>query len=279
MRNLLRADFYKLRRSKAFWLCIVAMVGLISMTAWTLRLALDMDARNATASGMSIVTVSSGDELPADAVVYPTTAYTEEIAVNFIGSAEIIALLFAIFAGVFIGMEYGTGTMKTMVGRGLGRLAIYCSRQLILLGAILFFLLVSVLASCIGAVVFGIGLVDVQTIGHILPLVLRTLPLYWAYASVFMMASDLVRNSGAAIAIGISIVAFTNALLTALNYLFAYFKIDLIAHDYWLPRNIQVMADISSSAHDISRAMIVAAVVFIVTTAIGILAFRKRDIS
>lgn len=103
MRNLLSANFARLRKNLIFWLCIAAMIGYaaIMLISWyrTNQIILQSD-RPDMARGM------------------------DQFLFSFIG---LIGILLAAFVGLFLGTEYSDGALRSKLTVGHSRAAVYLS--------------------------------------------------------------------------------------------------------------------------------------------------------
>ncbi len=112
MFNLLNADFYKLKRNKAFLIAILFTIGVAIFMLY---------------SGYS------------DKVKYGTTIEVEQLIINYI---TFIGVVISVFVSLFIGIEYSDGTIRNKIVMGYSKYKIYLSNLIVVI-------LASLLLECI----------------------------------------------------------------------------------------------------------------------------------
>ena len=132
MRNLLSANFARLRRNILFWLCIAVMAGYaaLMLVSWyrTNQIILQSD-RPEMALGM------------------------ERFLFNFTG---LIGILLAAFVGLFLGTEYSDGVLRSKLTVGHSRSAVYLSNLIAaVIASFLMCLTYIVIMLAVGVPVYG----------------------------------------------------------------------------------------------------------------------------
>lgn len=248
MLNLLSADFYKLKHNKSYWICtlIAVLFGvLIALINW----------------GQS--RGGSGD-IPSEVVINSMAMVIYYNTIPFFA---------AIFISMFITSEYTNGTIKSIVSKGFGRELTYLSKLVVAAVATAVILLAAMLTTYIGcSIAFGF---DAADIGKLLQIFAFELPPHIAFAAFFTMIATVLKNSGSSIAICLSSLMFVDL---ALSLLTAVLHIKLDLGQYWLSKIVGNMCIVNPPIDYVIRAVIVSTVVFIVSTAIGMFVFKKRDI-
>lgn len=132
MRNLLSANFARLRLNLLFWLCIAAMAGyaVIMLISWyrTNQIILQSDR--------------------PDMVMR-----TDQFLFNFIG---LIGILLAAFVGLFLGTEHSDGVLRSKLTVGHSRPAVYLSNLCVaVIASFLMSLTYIVIMLAVGVPVYG----------------------------------------------------------------------------------------------------------------------------
>ena len=99
MSNLLRADFFRLWRSKSFWACMMFQVG-------------------------------TGAFVPVSCYLYELRhpiPYSQHLDAEFLNFLPFVCILFALFCALFIGTDYSDGSMRNKLVVGHRRWEIYLS--------------------------------------------------------------------------------------------------------------------------------------------------------
>lgn len=128
MRNLLSANLCRLWRSRSFWLCAAFMLVLSLVNAFN-------------ALRQAPIMLEAG--------------YSVSLEEDYFNILPYIILAVAIFCALFLGVEYGEGTIRNKLIAGHSRWAVYLSSYLTCLSASLIFL----------ALWAGAGLIGYPTLG------------------------------------------------------------------------------------------------------------------
>jgi len=264
MGKLLRSDFYRLFRSKSFYICTTIVSALlclsIFMEKWALKVA------TTQLEGM--------EGLPStlrfkDGISYGLIAFT----------GGDIQMFIAIFSAIFITSEFVHGTMKNTISKGYHRALVYASKLITMIAALFIMIFVLFIASVIaGTIVTGeFGTFTAATVGELFSIIGIEMLLYTALTALFVMIAMIVRNNGGVIAINIlGVISFGTLIFSLLEYLFdSKIKFTEFSIQYNISQFYMSM-DLSSSTY--IRALIVGLVYLIVSTGIGIFAFSKSDI-
>lgn len=164
MRKLLRANLYRLRRSKLFWGCLLAM---LVTTAVAMHLV----------CGQAAVMLQGGYIQSFDALYFRTLPY--------------FALFLSVFMGLFLGTEYSDGTIRNKVIVGCSRGEMYLSS--LLCCALATFLLY--LAWIIGGILVGFPTLGVWRTGtHMAECLLVGLLSVLALTAIFTLIGQISSN-------------------------------------------------------------------------------------
>lgn len=274
MSRLLSANFMRVKRSWAFWLCIVFMTGL----------ALFMQFVN-----YRQVQQGNAPDLESELFAY----------------VPFVSILAAVFVSLFTGTEYSDGTMRNKVVIGHSRTAIYLSN--LVTAAVC----VAVMSIVYLAVYSAAGMIIVGGFkagaGTILVQVLCSLVLAAAFASIFTLMSLLNQNKAVSavlcmlLALGILFTgSYTNGVLEEPEFIGGYYvdengemheqeetknpryvegterKVYEFANDF-LPggQSIQIAG---GGAAEPWKLMGYSGVITVIITAAGIRAFKRKDL-
>jgi ABC-2 type transport system permease protein len=250
MLNLLRADFYKLRRSKSFFICLLM-----------------------NAIYVTYIIIDFGSSAHIKEQLSPSTFHW--IYMLFKEKAFLpysIPVFQAIFITMFITNEYSTGTIKDSVSLGFSRRKIYMSKLItVSVGSILIMLAAIFLTVITSIFVFGIyGYFSMYDFLLFIRMFLIQSLLYTAYGSVFLMIAFLIKNIGGTMAFSI----FFSLILGSLG--------SLVGNSYFgrilLLMNFSPTAVPHPQSVDISIAIAAALSYLILCSGIGGFTFIKQDI-
>ena len=122
MCKLLRANFYRLRRSRALWLCMAAAFALSAL--FQLRIGADNESMNT-------------------------------LDVIFLQVFPFLPILHAAFISLFLGVEYQDGTLRNKLIAGHSRGTVYAAYLIVSIAGCFVILLAWMASAVIGVVKFG----------------------------------------------------------------------------------------------------------------------------
>lgn len=259
MKNILKADFYRLFISKSFYICTLVSAALFCLGICVMRWTYNMTA----SQGIEI------NFIYKDGLSYGMTAYMD-------GS---IHMIICIFIAIFVTSEFSHGTMKNIVSKGFSKIYIFLSKLITMTVAAFIIVIVTAIT---GTVVTGIVIGEFGSLsGEFGSFVLKTtaieLYLFVALTALFLMVSITVKNLGAAIAIGvIGIVSFENVIFALIEILvdrkIKFSEFSLMYNTLFYRMNME------AGGSDYIRSLIVGAVFFLVSIVFGIFMFKKVDV-
>ena len=200
-------------------------------------------------------------------------------------------ILFAILTASAIGSDYGLGTLRPILTRGVGRLPYLAGKFLMLIGAAAGALIVVGIATAVSSLI-ATGITETPAGG-------AAAATTWAdagiaigktwislipYIALTATVTIWMRSAAAGMGIGLGYY-FAEGLLTALlSTLFDWFR---TIDDYLLIRNIDAFADGSlsfgsgsiNSAIGVGQAAIILALYTVALAGIAIRLFRQRDVT
>ena len=174
MINLLRADFYKLKRSKSFIICSIL-----------------------AALYVTYIVIDFGSSAHIKEQLSPSTFHWLYM---FFEERAFLPYAIPVFQAMFITMlitnEYSTGTIKDSVSLGFSRMKIYISKLITVSVGTILMLLISIFFIVITSIiVFGIyGSFSMYDFILLIRMFLIQVFLYTAYGSVFLMIAFLTGD-------------------------------------------------------------------------------------
>lgn len=279
MIKLLRSNFSRLKKNRLFWLALVLMVA-VPLYAVGVRYY--------------------------DYVVAPETAWETADGLWFVGGMY-MSVIASVFISLFIGTEYNDGTIRNKLTVGHTRSEIYFSNLITCSAVSLFYHLVFI------AVLFGAGSLLLKSwetpAKTLVILTALSLAAVIATAAIFTTLAMLIhsRSAGAVtamlVAMGMLIVTMTvNSMLNAPEFIdnafhmtdvgevvksdpipnprfLTGFKREMYQHVLnLLPTGQMVQFGTMDYTSDMAFLPLYAVIVVIVCTAVGLAAFRRKDI-
>jgi len=255
MKNLLKSDFYRLFKSKSYYICMLVAAALI------------------------IVGLVISNALSKQDVAYATLLNKDGMSYGLktFGDGNVIMIM-SIFISIFVTAEFSQGTMKNVVSKGFSKVQVYLSKLVTMTVATYIAFLVAFIVSVVGGSIitgkFGdftgafVG-IAMKTIGIELLLTL-------AMTAVFVMIAMVFKNLGGVIAINIiGVFTFLNLIFSALQYLVDN-KIKFT--EFSLSYNMSLYGVDQVAGSIFLRSTIVGLVFLAVFTALGLWLFKKADV-
>ena len=235
--NLLRGEFYKLLKGKAFYICCLVAVLSVVFIYGTLFFADAVERELANSSTSVVNTVDENMQAENMPVLEEITIFDvlQQMFGNF-GS-----FITVIFAAIFVVGEYGNGAVKNVVGKGYKRWQIFGAKYIATTAAGLILLaLLAVLAVVSGCFFQKLAGVAWEWNGTVVRelFVYSGIQLLLGAAVIGMSAaiSEMCRHLGAGIAIPFGIVAFSTLITSGLDILIRFIlpESKFRIADYWI---------------------------------------------
>lgn len=261
MINLLRSDFYRLFRSKAFYICVVIWTFLFAIGAFLAKWLNDIVAKSQNIDTVPELSFHSG-------IAYGLTVFNDSN----------MSLFMAIYIAIFVTAEFTHGTMKNSVSKGFSKIQIYLSKFITMSGAVYLTMLILFLSGLITGTIVSGNFLDtsedfaIKAIG----MIGMELLLYAAFTSVFVMIAMIIRNNGGTIAVNIIGMLFAPFIYQLIDVFFSPAK---SFSQYSLQNNI-IFAhyNIEKTSGDILTTILVGVVFLVVSMTIGLFTFKNTDI-
>lgn len=274
MINLLRGEIYKLFRSKCLYICSIVSVVFVLLIYGMFSLAAAMQVGEVENGLYGMVYVE--DDTQEIATVWDDMSVTVIVQMMF---SSVGILIVTIFASIFVFAEYANGAVKNVVGKGYSRWKVFTSKYIstVVGGVIIESVMLMAVLLC-EVLIVSVDRLNANLLLEICVYVGLQLLLAVAFMGIIVMISQISRNLGAGIAIGVCMIMFSSFITAGLNAVLTYFKIKVNVCDYWLLDLISScpVTDIDSSF--LIRTITCAIVWFVVAYGMGGLHFRKVDV-
>lgn len=264
MNNLLKSDFYRLFKSRSFYICTLIASLLYGLSAFIIKWTYD-----------TMIKLEGFGE----AADYPFKSGLSYALSSF--SSGDIFLFMAIIIAVYTASDYTHGTMKNVVSKGFSKINIYMSKLITMSAACLIVILAMFIVGLIsGAIVTG-KLTDTNPVYGTALQTLRMIGieilLSIAVVALFIMISMLVRNTGVAIAINIvGVIYFGRLIFQILDMIF---KVkESLTRFSLMEVSSSFYNKLVDSSDDLIRAVLVGLAYLAVSTVAGIFAFKRMDV-
>lgn len=268
MINLLRGEFYKMIRSKCFYICCVAVL-LFSFIMYGMFSLADAVQKGELASESFVVTtdaVSIWDDMG----VFTMAKALFSMAGTLIVSIYIAISLFG---------DYANGAVKNVVGKGYERFSVFSAKFLMgAVGAVLIELVLAAgLLICELVILKGdrlSGEVMASYCGYVGMQLLFAV----ALAGIMFFINQVCRNLGLGIAISVCLIMFSSIITMGINTLLQYFHMKVNVCEYWV---IDLVSECPSNVTEngfLVRALLSSLVWIIVSLVAGNWHFRKVDV-
>lgn len=250
MKNLLSSDFYKLRRLKSFWVCLIINAGL------------------ALANVLLIQYSNGGAPDGMGALDYFPRCFSTSTP-----------LLACISVSIFAAGEFGYGTMKNIASHGFRRGAIFFSKTLVGWLISLVYMVGYFLFAFFPALIFwGLGTASGTFVTDALLITALQILLTFAFSTLFTAVAFLLRQSGGSMALSFCIMQFSLLGASLLQlFLQEVLHIENRLPDYLISSCMNALYN-PLTQELIQRCLLVGFGFLILFLLCGLLSFRKRDI-
>ena len=263
MLNILKADFYKLKKSRFFWICLALCLvfGIVMVVAIQAETQIDLQSGAGHDYETALETAANASAVWGLKRFLPT---------NF------SALIAGVFIAVFVTSEFSYGTMKNTLSRGADRAKVFFSKFLVC-GAASLAMQVLFLAGLIaaGTVVWGYDPQGIATPGGLAGVILSQLLVMLGFTALFTFTSMAIRANGGAIAVNILCSTMISMAFSALGMLLG---IKIAVNDYWIGGVVEKLATIPAVSGDVLHGILVVLAWGVASLAVGTTLFKKMDV-
>ena len=280
MKNLLCSDFYKLRKARYFWVCLVITAVLAVASVFLLDFTYKMsgDQLAAQMEQQQQAMDENGINFSVEGIPtsYEELSASSQLLSFFAGNTT---LLLAVLVSLFVGSEFNNGTIKNIASRNYSRGKIYLSKLIVcIIAGIVFTLIYAAVSTATATALWGFGDIPSGYWTEFLGAAGIELLLGSAFVSVFVMFSMLIRQNGGSLAANICFLEFVSLLVTLGEMLIKkLFDKTITLSNYLIDTNMSAVS--SDLTRTVAIRGITVAVCFLAAAAfIGAASFKKRDI-
>lgn len=279
MFNILSGEFYKFRKNKAFYICILVAVGLALLLYGSLVM-IDKIDQGEMQNGTGGITISEGSEVQAGA---ENAEESVMVRIGIIGvlqqmfGGHFVGLISAVFASIFVIGEYGNGAVKNIVGKGYSRETVFVSKLVsTVLASTLLSFVTAVLVILLGLPFVGKEGIQATVWKDVAAYTGMQLVFGIAITGMIVLIGELTRSLAAGIAVSIGVLMFSTTLTAGL---------DLVCHNlnfqpskYWV-LDLLTGCPVSDLGREfVVRGIGVSLVWFLIAAVCGTLHFKKADV-
>ena len=277
MNNLFRAELYKWKKSKSFYVCLLSAVCCI-VIIWLSFLLADRIESGQVENGTMGITVSQDVLAEGQSESLLDEIDIMMIIQTFIGGG-FSTLFISLFVCIWVIGEYGKGAVKNVVGKGYSRNRIFLTKYF---SSVLISLILDI-AIVMASVLTGVAVMGTARIGeHFLRDFMAyagvQLMLIMAFSGIVAAISECARSLAAGIGIGVFVTAMSSTLVDGLDLLFKAVHIDFRASDYWIT-NVIENCPIEGINMDVVGGAVAVTVLWIaVSLSVGMIHFHEADV-
>lgn len=272
MFNMLSGEFYKLRKSRSFFVCSIVIIMFALFMYGTMYLAEKAQEEEAR------LEAESGE------IVAFHVEESEDIEIGIVDMEQLIigtvmGLITAVFTCIFIVGEYGNGTIKNAVGKGFSREKVFFAKYLTtVFAAVVIFVAATAVIVITGLWFWGTDSLDAEGVKQLLQYVGLQILLEIVLVSTVIMIAEFCRNLGAGIAISVGVMMLSNIIFSGIDTLLKLIHLDFKASDYWIMNLISECPTVGIESGFVKRIVVAFLFWMVVTIAAGMFHFRKADV-
>lgn len=274
MKELIKMDFYRLKKSNALRICIGAMmVGFIGITLLFKAILSLLDLEKLEAAG--------GDESELEALQVMDAYNFTLIGLSF---AQILGIVICVFVVIYVAGEFQQRTVNLAVLKGYKREHIYLSKLLnATLGVTVIYIASFVSVFITAGICFGFDFDIEGSVLRFVLVIIVDLLLYVALAGFFVMISFFIVHEGAAMTIGTVLLVLLTTGFSVIDSSIngnsnIPFEEEIRSGKYWLATVIEDFSYLEIKNNEACFALILSVSYLVITTVLGILRFRKKDL-
>jgi ABC-2 type transport system permease protein len=255
----MKSEFYKLKKSKTFYFCLIACVVLAIFSVVL-----------AGAIHAGILVRGAADEAETSEILSGVSLLEQTLGLDFLPT------IIAVFVSIFVSGEFTNGAMKNYVSKGYNRVRIYLSKFFVCSFAVMVMYLVNIALACaIGSFIWGFDPTGLASARSIAAMVLSEGLLLLAYTSLFVLLSMWLRSNGASIAANICLVSLFSTILMLTTFITGD---SFSLANYWISGNMSALATITPESGAMMQGIIVGLGYLTFGTVFGSALFKKQDI-
>ena len=262
MLSLLKVDFYKMFRTKSFYIIGLILSVLSALNSYFYA-KMVLDSVNNAGNFVSYLTV--------------------DVFSAIFSNLEGVITYISLFAVLFMCVEFSNGTIKNIATKGYYRESIYLSKFISsIVGALIYVLFIAISSLLPYLLVVGNKDTKIYEMPKHFVSCFSLLVLYIvAYISLSLMIASLIRKSGISI-FGVFVLPLIAGLVSVFDrFLKNVVETDFRLYDYTLSSNIYSLMDgvrAGLPSEDLLRVILIPVAFLCVSLAIGLAFFKNRDI-
>lgn len=250
MLDIMKSEFYKVRKSKVTFVVSLCLLGIAMI-----EIVAFIYAKVAGGIWAEVFEGTKGIDIYA----------------NF--TSDGLYLIFvALFVGGMISNEYTNRTIRQVVSRGTSRVQIALGQFVALATSLtLLTIIPASLAAVTASLCWEFGSISA---GRFLMVVLGQIVIIWSYAAITMLIAHLARSGGLSIGINIMLLMGGGMAATLLSVLTKkeFFQ------TYWIQNMQNLAIDYSGAASEQGKFILILLVLGIICTVLGIVRFKIKDV-
>lgn len=265
MINLLRAEFFKVVRNRAFYLLNLLMVFFASFV----NLLAFLDSRGVL-DRIDSITVDVDEDV---------TYSGNEFLRLMLEMPTVLLIFFAIsvLGAFFIANELDGGPLKNLVASGYARWKIYFAKLIVLtLSSLVMFIVLLASFGIIGSSLFGFGEWPAEMTGaHLMKVLTLHLLLFISITAIVMVFAIIATNSGLAFVLPLAFYLVVGSGLKTLSH---HYKFGELLIEYSVFERLSFVNEYATKWSNFIETGLIAFVTFCVVTLIGLFLFQRKDI-
>lgn len=262
MLNIIKSDFYKLIKSKAFWICVIICVGyaILSVGAY---------------QGVISSAVADPNHSEHANMVKMASEVSGAWSLEYFAAMGFQFLIIGIFIATFLAPEFSYGTMKNGLSRGANRIKVFLSKFLVSSCASVFMILLYIPVLLLaGTVVWGFDPNGIFSLSGFMSILSTQMLLAIAFAALFTFISMSIRSYGGAMATSIMCIIMGGKLFSSIGSITGLTTLD----KFWLEWGYSNMSKFDPVSGDLMFGIFVALGWMIVSIVVGSILFKKMDV-
>jgi ABC-type transport system involved in multi-copper enzyme maturation permease subunit len=252
MINIVKSEFYKLKISRPFYICLFTCAVLVAFFGLSIQ------------RGEVRVGGIDADSISAVSLIEQTL------------DLPFLPFLFAVFVSLFVCGEFHNGAIKNYVSKGVNRVHIYLLKLVVCSAAILtMYAAFTALLGIMGTMLWGFDPQGVVSFFNMAAMLLGEGLLMLAHSAVFLLVSMWIRNASISIAVNICIVSFLPTFLRSSSFIFGG---GIMLENYWISTHITALASLTPESGAVLQGIIAGLCYLAGGTIVGSVLFKKIDI-
>lgn len=278
MFNLLNAEFYKLRKSKAIYIGVL-VASILALLLYGSLVMIDKINQGEVANGTARIIVSQVDESVNDSGAPKSMMREIGIAgvLQQMFGGHFVGIIAAVLVSIFVIREFSAGTVKNLVGKGYTRPAIFFAKMIpAIILTLVFEAVVVAITICMGIPFMGWQEFSATAWGDVAFYTGFQFLFGAAIAVIYMLIGELTRNLAAGISVSIGMLMFSTTLTAGLDLVFH--GLEMQPSKYWVLDLMSSCPIADFETEFIVRGVLVSAVWLVIAAVLGVLHFRKADV-